>query len=134
MPRIKKTPNKLLKKLFSLKPAKVKLTQTRVEFSLDGKKIAYRIVASGARGHVGDWHRGKPVVFVDSHLKGLDWQAVALHEAVEKFVAEKYSLDVDSEAHSVAEKIEEKWLKARKGNWRSHQLKVFHDWKKHGKK
>jgi len=42
---------------------------------------------------------------------------------------------VDDESHPIAEKIEREWLKKLgKGNWRSHQLKVYHDWNKHSRK
>ncbi len=120
-----------LKKLF---PAGVNITRKKIWLSFDGTRAAYRIVSNSARGHVGEWHRGKPVVFVDSHLRGLDWKSIALHEAVEKLVAQKHSLDVDSQAHAVAVAVEKKWLEKQGGNWRSHQMKVYHDWRKHGRK
>jgi hypothetical protein len=103
-------------------------------FCFDGEKHTYFIKFGHARNHVGEWHRQRPVLFVDEKLKGDDRLSIALHEAIEKRMAQKYGLDVDSEAHKVAVTIERKWYRMRHKNWRSHQMKVYWIWKKRGAK
>lgn len=125
---------RLVSALKKQKARLVKITPGKVELVFGKRKVRFKIVANNARNHVGEWHRKKPIVFVDRHLKGLDRKSIAVHEAVEKHVAQKYKLDVDSQAHSIAVRAEREWLKKKKGNWRSHQMKVYHDWRKHGKK
>ncbi|GEM_PF-6749712 len=125
---------RIVRALKKVRPRGVKVTRKKVELVFGGKKVRFRVVENSARGHVGEWHRKKPEVYVDRHLKGLDSKSIALHEAIEKYVAQKYKLDVDSQAHTVAVKAEREWLKKRKGNWRSHQMKVYHDWDRHGRK
>lgn len=124
----------VVRRLKKVRPRKVVVGPGKVELVFGGRKVRFKIVANNARNHVGEWHRRKPIVFVDKHLKGLDRKSIAVHEAVEKHVAQKYELDVDSQAHAIAVKAEREWLKKKKGNWRSHQMKVYHDWKRHGRK
>ena len=131
----KRTPKKkLFSALKKVRPHTVKVTGKTVELKFGKKSVRFKIVANNARNHVGEWHRKKAIVFVDKHLQGLDKKSIAVHEAVEKIVAQEYKLDVDSQAHEIAVKAEREWLKKNKGNWRSHQMKVYYDWKKHGKK
>ena len=60
------------------------------------------------------------------------FHALCIHELIESFLAKKYGLRVDDEAHLVATQKEKEYLESVKGNWKSHELKVFWDWHKLG--
>jgi|GEM_PF-2505394 len=97
------------------------------------EKFSYRIVIK-REVNVGSWSKSKDEIFIDKEILETEniksFKALCVHEAVEKFLVETYGLDLDKEAHVVATKKEEEYLKRIGGSWRSHQLVVYHLWDK----
>lgn len=121
-----------------LKKEKVKNVQFGkdwISLEYDGEKIKDKIVIKKHESYVGSWIKTKDKVYVDDDLKGkVDVKAVALHEAIEKFIAQKYGLRDDREAHDLANFKEKEWLERIDGTWVEHQRKVDKVWRKEGKK
>lgn len=63
---------------------------------------------------VGDWSRKKNIVYYDRNLADPGVLPILIHEVVEKYVAQRYSMDVDSEAHKIAQAVEKEWLADKK--------------------
>jgi hypothetical protein len=124
----------LIKSLLREKVKNMKTEKDWISFEYDEEKIKNRIVTKKHEVHVGSWAKTRGKVYVDDDLKGKNRDSVAFHEAIEKFVAEKYGLDEDTDAHKIAEEKEEEYFKKIGGNWRSHQMKVTKVWMREGKK
>jgi len=113
----------------------IKFGRDWVSFEYDGEKIKDRIVIKKHESYVGSWAKTKDKVYIDDDLKGkTDVKAVALHEAIEKFIAQKYGLRDDVEAHDLANFKEKEFLERVDGTWMKHQRKVNKVWRKEGKK
>jgi hypothetical protein len=124
----------LIKSLLREKVKNVKIEEDWISLEYDGEKIKNKIVTKRHEIHVGSWAKTRGKVYVDDDLRGKNRDSVAFHEAIEKFVAEKYGLDEDTDAHKLAEEKEEEHFKKIGGNWRSHQMKVTRIWMREGKK
>jgi len=127
-----------LMKVFMKSPVtNIKFTKHKVSFNFYGHKISDRITVK-KQPHVGEWSRriGKIVIdrYFDEKDRIKEFKSLCIHEAVERFLVETYGLNTDNEAHPVAKEKEKEYLKSVKGNWRSHQLRVFWDWHKQGEK
>jgi nicotinamidase-related amidase len=60
---------------------------------------------------VGSWDKsGRPVIYIDNDVPDKYRESLAIHETVEKYVAEKYHLDPNAEGHEVAEAVEKRWF------------------------
>ena len=59
---------------------------------------------------VGDWSRKKPIVYYDRNLDESGVIPILIHEAVEKHVAQTYGLNVDTEAHKIAQAVEKEFI------------------------
>jgi hypothetical protein len=106
-----------------------------VSLEYDDERIKYKVAIKKHERFVGSWAKTKDKVYIDDDLKGkADVKAVALHEAVEKFVAQKYGLSDDFEAHDIANAKEREYLERVDGTWMEHQIKVNKVWRKEGKK
>jgi hypothetical protein len=106
-----------------------------VSLEYDDERIKYKVVIKKHERFVGSWAKTKDKIYIDDDLKGkVDVKAVALHEAVEKFVAQKYGLSDDFEAHDIANAKEREYLERIDGTWMEHQIKVNKVWRKEGKK
>ncbi len=82
---------------------------------------------------VGNWSRQEKEIFYDAHLKDpLEVEAIAIHEAIEKYIAENYGLKVDEQAHKIAQSIEKKWFERHKRKWVYFSRQVTKIWKIHG--
>jgi hypothetical protein len=107
----------------------------RIGLKFFGEKLSYNIVVR-REAHVAEWNRRREDIYVDkamlSRKSMRSFKALCVHEAVESFVSEKYGLNTDKEAHVVATKKEEQYLKGLGGNWRNHQLAVHHLWNRLG--
>lgn len=136
-PSKRKTPSKSVKKKALIK-ALLRAPVTRIRFK--GQSISFNFMGRNATDkivlkreeHVAEWSRRRKQIFIDRNIGGFgrenSFRALCVHEAVEKFVAEHYSLKVDDEAHVVATQKERKFLEKHGGNWRSHELIVYWDW------
>ena len=106
-----------------------------ISFKYDGRKIRCKIVVKKHEKWVGEWSKKRPIVYVDDDLKGISRKAVALHEAVERYVTLTYGFKEDEESHAIATQKEKEFLKERLGNgWKAHQIKVGLIFKKEQKK
>lgn len=125
----------LIKSLMREKVKNVRIKKDWISLEYDGEKIKNKIVIKKHEWFVGSWAKTTGKVYIDNDLKGKkDRDAVAVHEAIEKFVAKKYGLDEDTDAHRVATEKEREYLKKIGGNWRSHQMKVHKVWEREGRK
>jgi len=112
----------------------VKFRRGWIFFEYDRKKLKNQIVIEKHQEFVGRWDSDINVVYVDDDLVGIDMEAVAVHETIEKYVSQKYDLDPYREAHDIATLKEREFIEENKGNWQSHQLKVAHIWRKESKR
>ncbi len=123
------------KLLMQFPVSKVKFSGNRVSLNFFGHRISDRIVRKW-EGHVADWSRRRKEIFVDKKITTADrkksFRALCVHEAIEKFLVEKFGLSLDKEAHVVATRKEEEYLKSIGGNWRSHELIIYWDWHRMG--
>ena len=125
----------LIKSLMREKVKNVKIKNGWVSLKYDGEKIKFKIVIKEHEWFVGSWAKTRDKVYIDNDLKGKkNRDAVAVHEAIEKFVTQKYGLDEDTDAHKIATVKEREYLKKIGGNWRSHQMKVTKVWMREGKR
>lgn len=119
-----------------LKHVKFSNRNRRISLDFFGEKFSYRIVVKRERD-IADWSRRRKEIYIDKQIAEKDrffhtdsFKALCVHEAVEKFLVEKFGLKVDEEAHVVATKKERQFLKKIGGSWRSHQMLVYRKWKK----
>lgn len=130
-----KSKKKLIRSLMMKHAKNVKFGKNWISLEYDGKKIKNRIKIVKHEWGVGDWDRSKNVVFIDNDLiRKRDIRLVALHECIEKYVAQKYKLNVDDEAHPIAEAVEKRYFTMTDGSWKRHQKKVEKVWIKEGMK
>jgi len=111
----------------------VKFRRGWISLEYDGKKLKNQIVIEKHQKFVGRWDKDINAVYLDDDLEGMDMEAVAVHETIEKYVSQKYDLDPYREAHDIATLKEREFIEKNKGNWHSHQLKVAHIWRKESK-
>ncbi|MBI2547317.1 MAG: hypothetical protein HYW23_02615 [Candidatus Aenigmarchaeota archaeon] len=108
---------------------------SRVSLQFFGHKISDKVVMK-KEDHVAEWSRRRKEVFIDNKIGERDrkksFKALCVHEVIEKFLAEKFGLRLDTEAHVVATQKEKEYLESIGGNWRSHELIVYWDWHRLG--
>ncbi|MDI6826563.1 MAG: hypothetical protein QMD36_05285 [Candidatus Aenigmarchaeota archaeon] len=125
----------LIKSLMREKVKNVKIKNDWISLEYDGEKIKNKIVIKRHEWFVGSWAKTRDKVYIDDDLKGKkNRDAIAVHEVIEKFVAQKYGLDEDTDAHKIATEKEREYFEKIGGNWRSHQMKVTRVWMREGKK
>ena len=106
----------------------------RISLSYFGHRISDKIVTKRV-DHVGEWSRRRREVFIDNAIPGKkDFRSLCVHELIEKFLCEKFGLNLDDEAHVVATQKGKEYIESVGGNWRSHQDIVFWDWHKRGER
>ena len=113
----------------------IKFFRGRISLDFFGHRISDKITIK-REDHVAEWSRKRREIFIDKDFgegeKEKSFRALCIHEVIERFLSEKFGLKLDEEAHIVATQKEKEYLKSLKGNWRSHELKVFWDWHKLG--
>lgn len=113
----------------------VKFSKNKISLTFFGHRISDKIVLRRVN-HIGEWSRRRKEISVDKEFNAKEWkksfQALCVHEVIERFLSKKYGLNIDNEAHTVARKKEREYLEKVKGNWKSHELKVYWDWHKQG--
>ena len=113
----------------------LKFGKNWISLEYDGHKIKNKIKIVKHEWGVGDWERSKNIVIIDNDLRRKkDIRSVALHECIEKYVAQKYKLNVDDEAHLIAEAVEKRHFKFIDGGWKKHQKEIEKVWIKEGMK
>ena len=115
----------------------IKFTKNRLSLNFFNQRISDKIILK-REDHVAEWSRKRRELFVDKDFgekeKEKSFRALCIHELIERFLHEKFGLNVDNEAHVVATKKEKEYLESVNTNWRSHELKVFWNWHKHGER
>ena len=108
----------------------------RISIAFFGEKFSYRIIIKREKD-IGDWSRKRKEIYIDrqiamrnGHPHTPSLKALAVHEAIEKFLVEKYGLKVDEEAHVVATRKEKQYLKKIGGDWKNHQMLIHRKWLK----
>ena len=113
----------------------IKFSKNRVSLSFFDHKISDKITVK-REDHVAEWSRKRREIFIDRDFgegeKEKSFRALCIHELIERFLFEKFGLNIDKEAHVVATQKEKEYIESVKGNWRSHELKVFWNWHKLG--
>jgi hypothetical protein len=113
----------------------IKFSKWRVSLNFFGHRISDKITVK-RENHVAEWSRKRREVFIDKNFgereKEKSFRALCIHELIERFLVEEFGLKLNEEAHVVATQKEKEYLESVKGNWRSHELKVFLDWHKLG--
>ena len=126
---------KIMAKAMKAKVRNLEFSRGKISLSFMGHKISDRISLK-KENLVADWSRIHRKIYIDREFGEREmkksFRALAVHEAVEKFLAEKFHLDVDTEAHPVAAQKEKECLKREGGNWRSHEMIVYWDWHRQG--
>ena len=112
----------------------VRFTKGWISLEYDGKKLKNQIVIEKHQVFVGRWDLDINIVYLDDDLEGIDMEAVAVHETIEKYVSQNYGLDPYEEAHEIATFKEKEFIEKNKGNWQSHQIIVGKIWKKESKR
>jgi len=86
-------------------------TNDRIALLYDGERLSNTIKIQCSEPWVGSWDKsGRPVIYIDNNVPEKYRESLAIHETVEKYVAEKYHLDPNVEAHEVAEAVEKRWF------------------------
>jgi len=113
----------------------VRISNDKVSLQFFGNRISDKVVIK-REDHVADWSRRRKEIFIDKKITEEDreksFKALCVHEVVEKFLVEKFGLNLDTEAHAVATQKEKEYLRSIHGNWRSHELIVYWDWHRLG--
>lgn len=115
----------------------VKFSKNKVSITFFNHRISDEIKVKPEE-HVADWSRKRKEIFIDKKITSSDrkksFKALCVHELIEKFLAEKFGLNLDKEAHLVATKKEKEYLKSINGNWKSHEQIIYWIWHDHGEK
>jgi hypothetical protein len=104
----------------------------KISLAFSGERASYRILVE-REVYVGDWSKRRGELHIDKGVisKGSrSFKALCVHEAVEKFLVERYGLRLDEEAHVVATAKERQYLRRIGGSWKSHQMIVHRLWLK----
>ncbi|MBU2099933.1 hypothetical protein KKG83_00055 [Candidatus Micrarchaeota archaeon] len=135
MKKKKLSKKELIKKLLNTPVKNIKFSGKKISFEFFENKIT-DLIELKKEDHVAEWSRRHKKIFIDKKFSKKDlnksFKALCVHEAVEKFLAEKMHFNVDNQAHLVATRKEKEFLKKLKGNWRSHELIVYWNWHKQG--
>lgn len=122
-----------IERLKRLLPTNVKFDDNKISLNYDRTFLSNHVHIRKHEPYVGVWHKYRNDVYIDKDLKvKRDLMAVALHESVEKYVAQKYRFDPNGDAHSIANAVEKNYLERVGGKWNEHQDKVKKVWKEEG--
>ena len=109
----------------------VRFLGRKVSLTFFGHRISDKFTIK-QEDHVAEWSRKRKEIFIDKDFSERErkksFQALCVHEIIEKYLVEKFGLKLDGEAHIVATQKEKEYLKRIGVNWRSHELEVFWDW------
>jgi len=124
-----------VKLLLKYPASDIKFSKDRISLNFFNRRISDKITVK-REDHVAEWSRKRKEIFIDRNFgereREKSFRALCIHELIERFLVEKFGLKLDEEAHVVATHKEKEYLESVKGNWRSHELKVFWDWHKLG--
>ena len=91
----------------------VKFSKNNISLTFFGHRISDKIKIKLEK-HVAEWSRRRKEIFIDKKITSIDkkksFKALCVHELIEKFLVEKFGLDLDKESHLVATKKEKEYL------------------------
>jgi hypothetical protein len=97
-----------------------------ISFRFDNHMIRNHVMINKHEIYVGNWSRNNNVIKVDDDiLRSRDKNvliSLALHESIEKYVSQRYSLRANTEAHIIAETVEYRWATAHHIDWARYDL------------
>jgi hypothetical protein len=82
----------------------------QISFIFDGARISNSIRMVQRDERVGQWDLLGNVLYVDDDLPSKWLKYISVHESIESYLAKKYKLNPDSEAHTLAEDIEHRFF------------------------
>jgi len=94
----------------SEKISNLKISDNKISLHYDGQDISYQIKIVPHEMWVASWDFYNPTIFFDKNLQRQYRTPMAIHEAIEKYVCERYGLNEHDEGHRIAEYIEEEWF------------------------
>ncbi len=109
----------------------IKFFDGKISLTFFGHRISDKVIVK-KEDHVAEWSRRRKEIFVDKNMANKSMKALCVHETIEKFLVDKFGLELDSEAHIVATQKEREYLNMIGGNWRSHELAVYWEWHRQG--
>lgn len=118
---------KLMEKLSKKHVTLVRFDGKFISLKYHGVRLRCKAVKRNVQV-VADWSRKKDIVYYDKNLDAPGILPTLIHEVIEKYVAQKYSLDIDTEAHRIAQAVEKEFV-ADKG-WIKIQKTVSKAWVK----
>lgn len=80
-----------------------------ISMKFDGRRLRNRVLMRH-NPTIANWRRKKKEVYYDERLKRQDILPLLVHETVEKYVAQRYGLRTQSEAHKAAVAVEKKFI------------------------
>lgn len=111
----------LIKKLSKLNVSNVVFKNNWISLVYDRHHLKNKVVKRHT-SLVGNWSRKHNVVYCETDLKKEDIIPILVHETVEKYLTERYGLNVDKESHRIAEAVERNFVASR--SWRAHQQRI----------
>ena len=117
---------KLIEKLSKKHVTLVRFDGKRISLKYDGVMLKNKAIKKAVRV-VGDWSRKRNEVYYDRNLTN-SVMPILVHETVERHVALKYGLDVDTEAHRIAQAVEKEFVADKR--WRAVGQEVARAWVK----
>jgi hypothetical protein len=103
----------------------IRFTGKTISFTYDGKKLRNKVKRLRYVPLVADWKPNNPLVTYDDDVsKKREILLLAIHESVEKYVAQKYGLSKVTAAHYVATFIERKVARKMHINWERYSWDV----------
>lgn len=111
----------LIEKLSKLKVSKVVFKNNHISLVFDGHHLKNKVIKRHT-SLIGNWSRKQRAVYYEPDLKKEDIIPILVHETVEKYITEKYGLDVDKESHKIAEAVERRFIASR--SWLAHQQRI----------
>jgi 8-oxo-dGTP diphosphatase len=115
----------IIERLSKKHATSVKFDGKFISIHYDGQKLRCRAVKRAVRD-VGIWSKKENTVYYDKNLTDKTFLAILVHEVVEKYTAQTYGLDTDTEAHLVATAVEKEFVVDPK--WISQQRSVANAW------
>ena len=134
----------LIKTLSAKRVSNVAYRGGYITLKFDGEKLKNKVIMKHDPS-IANWSRTRKEVHYDEKLKRKDILPVLVHEVIEKYVTQKYHLNVDKEPHKIAQKVEKKFIgdacsRKYRGRcrhtsrcWRLHEKRIKRIWDKENK-
>ena len=99
----------LIRSLSSKRVSHVSFGNGVLSLNFNGRRLRNKVKIKHDPG-MGNWARKKNFIYYDERIKHPDILPILVHEAVEKYIAQKFGLRTQSEAHEVAIAVEKKFI------------------------